>query len=259
MWRLLLLMVALPAVAAPVEVPGDGVTLRAEHVAPTGPVRAGIVGLHGCGGPFPARDRQWRQVFAAAGHPSVWPDSFASRGLGSQCREPVRTVTPAGIRRRDALAAAAWLQAQPGTPPGGVVLVGWSNGGSTVLAAAKDPPPGLIRGIVAFYPGCRYWADLAAWTPAVPILIVMGADDDWTPAEPCRRLAARFPRQITLVEYPGAYHDFDVPDRPVRVRTGLAFTADGSGSAHEGTNPAGRQDALQRVPRFIAALPRYQP
>jgi dienelactone hydrolase len=155
------------------------------------------------------------------------------------------------------LAAAQWLAAQSFTPPGGVVLLGWSNGGSTVLASgrsAPDLPKGLLRGLVAFYPGCRDIVKHADWSPAAPLLILMGASDDWTPAAPCQALAAKWPGKITLVTYPGAYHDFDVPDRQVVTRAGLAFTAAGTGEAHAGTDPAGRADALQRVPAFLDSL-----
>lgn len=248
------------ATAAPgpsrVSIPAPGVTLQAEYARPSGPATApGIVALHGCGGPWAVRDGQWRDLFVQEGHPVLLPDSFGSRGLGSQCTHANRGVTPGRERRADTVAAAQWLAAQPGTPPGGLVVVGWSNGGSTVLAAAEQGvmPPGLVRGFVAFYPGCRLFAE-RAWAPGAPLLIVMGADDDWTPAAPCRTLAERFPDRIKLVLFPGAYHDFDAPDRPVRERTGLAYTANGNGVAHAGTNPAAREEALRLVPDWIAGL-----
>ena len=86
-----------------------------------------------------------------------------------------------------------------------------------------------------------------------PILILIGANDDWTPMPPCRTLASRFPERITLQVYPDAWHDFDAPDRPMRTRTGLASTPGGTGVAHTGTNEAARQDALRCVPAFIDA------
>ena len=52
--------------------------------------------------------------------------------------------------------------------------------------------------------------------------------------------------------YPGAYHDFDHPNLPVRTHKGLAYTGDGRGVAHTGTDPAARADALLRVPAFLA-------
>jgi dienelactone hydrolase len=137
-----------------------------------------------------------------------------------------------------------------------VVVLGWSNGGSTVLASAAEGvmPPGLVRGFVAFYPGCRLFAQKADWAPSAPMLIIMGEDDDWTPAAPCKELAARFPDRIKIVLIPGAYHDFDAPNRPISVRHGLAFTANRNGVAHVGTNEAGRALALKLVPEWIAGL-----
>ncbi len=158
-------------------------------------------------------------------------------------------------RRDDAIAAAEWLAAQPGTPPGGVMLMGWSNGGSTTLwtaDGAHPPPPGCSGASSPSIPGCTSETRSASWRPDGPILILVGANDDWTPAAPCRTLAARFPDRIKLVVYPDAWHDFDAPDRPVRARSGLATPPGGTGIAHAGTNEAARADALQRVPAFIA-------
>ena len=87
------------------------------------------------------------------------------------------------------------------------------------------------------------------------MLLLMGADDDWTPAAPCRVLADGNPDRIQATFYPGAYHDFDASNQPVRERHGLAFTASNSGVAHAGTNPDARMDALRRVPAFLDALP----
>ena len=126
-----------------VSVPGpNGVHLEAALVLPEGQTRAPpIVALHGCGGPFPSRDGQWAVLLAKAGHIVLLPDSFGSRGLGSQCAMKEREVTPAELRRQDAIDTALWLAARPGTPPGGVALIGWSNGGSTVLETAPAWPP----------------------------------------------------------------------------------------------------------------------
>jgi len=83
----------------------------------------------------------------------------------------------------------------------------------------------------------------------------MGEADDWTPAAPCHDLATAAKaagEAVDLVTYPGAYHDFDHPDLPVKQVKGLAFTANGDGVAHTGTNPAARADAIQKVPAFLA-------
>ncbi|HET6182986.1 MAG TPA: dienelactone hydrolase family protein [Acetobacteraceae bacterium] len=255
----LALIAFLQAAHVPVEqvkIPGpDNTTLEAALVHPVGPPRGpAVVALHGCGGPFAQRDGPWAVALAEGGHAVLLPDSFGSRGLGSQCKVKQRTVKPVPTRRADAIAAAQWLAAQPGTLPGGVVLMGWSNGGSTVMwtdDAADPPPPGLFRRFVAFYPGCRSEAASQTWRPAGPIMILAGANDDWTPAAPCRTLAARFPDLIRLTLYPDAWHDFDALDRPVVARSGLATPPSGTGIAHAGTNPEARADAFRRVPAFI--------
>jgi len=237
-----------------VSVPGpDGVKLDAALVLPDGISKGPpIVALHGCGGPFPSRDGQWAVVLAKAGHIVLLPDSFGSRGLGSQCARKEREVTPSGLRRQDAIDAAQWLEARPGTPAGGVALIGWSNGGSTVLSTARvagDLPHGLFQRFAAFYPGCPTPDEDPNWKPSAPMIILMGDADDWTPAPPCHDLAARYPDEITLVAYPGAYHDFDAPDRPVKVRSGAASTE--TGLAHVGTNDPARLDALARLPKWL--------
>jgi dienelactone hydrolase len=54
------------------------------------------------------------------------------------------------------------------------------------------------------------------------------------------------------VVYPGAHHEFDRANTPIRLRTGLVNTVDPSGRAHGGTNPAARTDAFKRVPQWLA-------
>lgn len=244
----------MPAEHVHVPVP-DGAVLDAALVRPIGPGHGpAIVALHGCGGPFPSRDASWAVELARQGHAVLLPDSFGSRGLGSQCRQAHRVAPASGVRRQDAIAAAEWLGRQPDTPGGGLVLMGWSDGGNTTLwtaDASRGLPAGLFRRFVAFYPGCKAASREADYRPAAPLLILVGANDDWTPAERCRTLAARFPDRIKLVVYPDAWHDFDAPDAPVRARTGLATPPSGTGVAHTGTDPAARADALRLGPRFI--------
>jgi dienelactone hydrolase len=246
-----------------VAIPGpNGVTLEAALVRPPPGVvvPAGaappisVVELHGCGGPFARRDGQWAVALAKAGHIVLLPDSFGSRGAGGECRAHHRVATPNRLRRQDAIAAATWLTHQPGVPAGGVALIGFSNGGSTVLATAAmrhDLPPGLFTRFVAFYPGCRARLQNPHWAPSGPMLILIGQMDDWTPAAPCEALAKRFPDRIRLVVYPGAWHDFDAPGDPVHVMDGLSETPNDVGHAHAGNNPAAQADALTKVPAFL--------
>src|SRR5207237_770912 len=84
-----------------------------------------------------------------------------------------------------------------------------------------------------------------------PRRILVGDADNWSSPGPCRDIAAAARAQGAAVEftlYPGANHDFDYPDLPLRVRANVAGTR--SGTATLGTDPAARADALARVPAF---------
>jgi dienelactone hydrolase len=253
------MMLAGAARAEPVSIPlADGTVLKAELFRPDGPLVApAIVALHGCGGAYPSRDMLWRGTLLARGHILLFPDSFGSRGLGAQCRNQHRTVTSFVVRRQDAIASAKFLAELPGTPPGGVALLGWSDGGSTVVAAghvAADLPEGLIRGSVAFYPGCYAGNSNPSWRPAGRMLMLMGEADDWTPIAPCRRLAERIGGPaLTLVGYPGAYHDFDAPGG-VRVMKNIPSSQNADKTIHAGTNEVAQADVLVRVPLFLEGL-----
>ncbi len=252
--RLLALLLVLGAAcrAETVSIPApDGTMLTARLARPAAgaPSAPGVVALHGCGGAFPARDRQWEAALTGAGHAVLFPDSFGPRGLGSQCRVRDRARGYRAMRRGDALAAARWLAAQPGIPTGGVALLGWSDGGSTVLTAARaaaDNGNALIRSMVALYPGCRGRAGLR---PVAPLLILIGEADDWTPVAPCRDLA-RAAEGITFHAYPRAFHDFDAPV-PLRVLRNIPRSQNADGSVHVGGDPAARADALERVLAFL--------
>ena len=74
-----------------------------------------------------------------------------------------------------------------------------------------------------------------------PAVIVVDQDEAGRPA--------RGIVQIT----PEAEPALPVPlEAPIRERRGLAYTANGSGHAHIGTNEAARADAIQRVSAWFA-------
>jgi dienelactone hydrolase len=262
MIRILLFLLLFPALAHAeparfVITEADGVKLPVKLFLPIGPAtRPSIVALHGCAGPWPKRDDSWARALASQGHAVLLPDSFGARGLKSQCKETAHQASAYGPRRRAALAAARWLQARHFAPQTGILLLGWSDGGTTVLASiakAPDLPAGLILGAVAFYPACARLAKDPEWHNAAPLLILMGAADDWTPPAPCQEFARRN-LDVNLKLFSGAYHDFDVPNDPVHEITGLPYTKNGGGQAHAGENLAARAQALQMVPAFYATL-----
>lgn len=269
----LLLLAASAATAAPperIKIPGSAVTLAALLFKPegNGPFPA-VVALHGCNGLFTRdgqtapREAAWAETLTQEGFVVLLPDSFGPRGLGPQCRTRERKARATVERRDDAHAARRWLQEQAFVKPTAVSLMGWSNGGTTALYAVRQerqsrPGRGFrvvgtdFAATVAFYPGCRTLSE-KAYRTRVPTTILAGELDDWTPAKPCEALVARAKSNsspLTITVYPGAYHDFDWPDRPVTVVNGLPLA--GRGEARAGTNPAARADALKKVPALLA-------
>jgi dienelactone hydrolase len=211
--------------------------------------------MHGCGGIFDRagnihkRDIDWAERFTATGIAVLFPDSFNPRGVRQVCtlKEADRPVYPFG-RSFDANGAADWLAAQPFIDKNRLGLIGWSHGGSTTLWSVRAggvPKTVEFKAAIAFYPGCRILLERSKWQPRLPLKILMGTLDDWTPPQPCRDLAAR--HRIPMIEYPGAYHGFDAPNSPERILKGLTFTANGNGEAHIGTNPAARDASITEV------------
>ena len=220
----------------PVRLPGfwfpvGGGSAAAGSAAQPEVLRPALVLLHGCGGAYARggqrlseRMREYSAWLNGQGIHVLVTDSLTPRGERELCTQRMggRAVTQTH-RRRDALGALQWLAAQPGVDPQRVGLLGWSHGGSTVLAATNLNHPEVRNAPVkpslaaAFYPGCS--TELRAGYQAVaPLLLQVGEDDDWTPPEPCRQLAAQASgAPVTFHAYPGAVHGFD-GTAPVTVR-----------------------------------------
>ena len=258
---------AAAAAAAPerVDIPADNLTLHGTLFRPEGdgPFPA-VVALHDCGGLMrrPATQSQlyseWANVLVGKGFVVLFPDSFGSRGLGPQCREANRKVHARRERVADANAARRWLQTQSFVKADHISLLGWSNGGAAALWAVRPttaPRDGGadFRSAAVLYPNCRRLRE-TAWAARVPTLILIGGADDWTPAATCQQMvsgARGRSARAEIVVYPGAHHEFDRANTPVRLRTGLVNTVDPLGRAHGGTNPTARNDALKRVPDWL--------
>jgi dienelactone hydrolase len=248
-----------------VEIHDGDLTLKATVYRPdgAGPFPA-IIGMHDCSGLFNrtgkvrSKYREWGQLLAKDGFVVVYPESYGSRGLGNQCTSRNRTVRPDRERAADVSTVRRWLEQQPDVKPEHISLLGWANGGSSVLWVVRpqhkhDDKPDF-RSAVAIYPACRR-LDTTAWSTRVPTLILLGAADDVSSPQDCEKMVAGAKgrsARISMVVYPGALHEFDHPNRPPQTRTGYAFSTDGSGRIHIGTNSAARADSLKRVPAWLA-------
>jgi len=236
------------------------------HPQGAGP-HPGVVMMQGCGGAYGssgrlnARHRMWGEYLASLGYEALMLDSFTSRGIKEICTVPFRQRT---LKERDrvgdAYAALAFLRAMPGVGTAKVGLLGWSHGAGVTLEAIRRKPQGAAgyAAAVAFYPGCTA-ADrsAAAFHPYAPLLVLIGEADDWTPAAPCKALAAGVAARgepMSIVTYPDTYHDFDNPGiTRARVRREVPNGVHPGKGVTVAPNPAAREDAKQRAATFFAA------
>ena len=167
---------------------------------------AAVILLHGCGGLYgkggadlAPRHRDYADRFVKQGYVVLLPDSFSPRGADEICSHHDRIIRPFYERNRDAYGALVWLESQPFVRADRVGLLGWSNGGITVLGTVaretQSRPAGLahdFRVAVAFYPDCRRALRSTTFAPPVaPLHILIGEKDDWTAAPPCVELVER--------------------------------------------------------------------
>jgi dienelactone hydrolase len=268
---------------------GASIEIPATLIKPDGdgPFPAVVV-MHDCSGLGPRSSgspARWAEQLVSQGFVVLLPDSFTPRGFADGvCTLPGRQSASANgyVRAADAYGALAALRALPFVDGKRVGLMGGSHGGSATLAAMAAPAVADdalaaakragFAAAVALYPGCaaRYghWSTYrqkglsfgppagyaGTYEPTAPLLILIGEQDDWTPAEPCRRLAeasraAGHPVEIEV--YPGAHHAFD-SQRPVRfvARRNNASSPTGRG-ATTGGNQAAWDDAKRQVQRFF--------
>lgn len=244
--------------------PLDGYLFRPNTANGPGPA---VIFAHGCGGligrsGINAREIAWAQRLTGDGYRVLMVDSFTPRGVKSMCAPATFRSEVYRARPQDMYGALAYLQAQPFVDPGRIALMGWSQGGGAVLNTLRTKsaarPAGLVpardfQAAVAFYPGsCRPERQPGGWSSRIPLMVLTGEKDVWTPLEPCAALltqAAQAGSLVTLHIYPGAYHDFDWPGLAYRERPEFR-TKDGAVPI-VATDPAARTDALARVPAFL--------
>jgi dienelactone hydrolase len=198
-----------------------------------------IVLMHGRGGLYSTlakgvydastintRHKYWARYWAERGYYAILVDGFGPRGYptgferGTYNDRP-DSINEVTIRPLDAYGALKYLRGLPGVDGDRVALMGWSNGGSTTLAAMADDKPGDMRKLgfraaISFYPGCglKQRFDKTGYKTYAPVLVFMGTQDEEVSPKLCRTLVRKsrdLGSPIELVEYPGATHSFDTP------------------------------------------------
>jgi dienelactone hydrolase len=248
-----------------VDIPlGNGI-LHAQLYKPdgNGPFPS-VIALHGCGGlgghseSVQPRYRDWAEQLLKAGKAVLLPDSYGSRELGPQCRVKEHHVLARRERVADIMASRQWLVQQPWAARDRISLLGWANGASALLWAVRPQLSSRnvepdFRSAIAFYPDCRVSSGLG-WSARVPTLLLIGAKDDVSSPPACRQMidGARGRSALArIVVYPGAYHDFDRANLPLRAMAGIS---DGAlpERGHLGTDTEARADSQKRVAEWLA-------
>jgi dienelactone hydrolase len=262
---------ALAAGCATAAVSFLGATPGAPRVIPgwlSRPVGAGpfpaVVLLHGCHG-VSASTHGWAAWFRGRGYAALIVDSWTPRGMREGCT-PQSADLPNTERYDDAVGALRYLHALRWVDRRRIGVIGWSNGGVFAMALVNGPshdrarrrgvtlPEPGFRAAVAVYPGgC---SSLVRELAVRPLLVLIGAADDWTTPAPCvEMIEAMRARgaEASIVLYPGAVHYFDVEGLP---RTWLPDVENGHlpggcCGATVGWDPAAAADAQRRVAEFF--------
>jgi dienelactone hydrolase len=124
--------------------------------------------------------------------------------------------------------------------------MGWSFGGGAVLAAlgrhtAADV---IFTRTIAYYPYC---ADVGPWSHSIPVLVLWGDSDTVAPHHLCKsafETSRARGANITIIDYPGARHAFDVADLPPKMEYRFGTV---------GYHPQAAAEAWKEVTRFLGS------
>lgn len=174
-----------------------------------------VVLMHGCSGWHGSNITDWASWFVKRGFVALMIDSFGQRGVDGVCGSPTTAHPTPRTRAQDARGARDYLSQLPSVDARRIVLMGFSHGGTSAVVAAganggRNASGGGHRfaAVVALYPWCGLGPG-AFSEPVLPTLIVVGEDDDWTPAALCLEREETY-ETLDVHVVPGATHSFDL-------------------------------------------------
>ena len=223
-----------------------------------------VVLTHGCGGT--GRDSRyptvWRGLVNHAkllnrnGYVTLIIDSFHKRRITDGCQTGGKYYS---LQERDAYAAFDRLAKKPFVDTDRIGYVGQSLGGGTAVRLAlrtsvgirEQKDKGTFAALVAYYPWCE---PARAFSLVRPLLIMIGSEDDWTPADQCIALSALAKQStrkpvVRLKVYSGAHHSFDLPMQ------GPYYVEGSGGRMHTVMGDVGARNDSQR--RMVAFFNKY--
>lgn len=227
-----------------------------------------VVMMHGRGGVYSSmangnysaatisrRHQEWGHLWASQGYFALMVDGFGPRGYPkgfprfSYDQRP-KELDEVTVRPLDAYGALIFLRKRTDVARDRIVLQGWSNGASAVLAAmSAREAPGLgpltpdngFRAALAFYPACGLKGQFAdGLKPYAPVRVFHGTADEEVSPRRCEGLVALSGKRnvdIQIVLYKDAVHGFDDPGRKRQS---------------DAANAAAKADATAKALAFVA-------
>jgi dienelactone hydrolase len=207
----------------------------------------GVIYMSGCGGLNYPADRVQQKVaidhLLSKGVATLVVDPFTPRnepeGVCANLDEK-RAAQYFSRGGNDALAALKVLEAMPDIDQKHIFLMVYSFGAISSLSAIDTKNPAShdakVAGVIAYYPYCWDGVD-----PSVPVLVMIGEKDDWTPAAKCQAVTGN--ADFEVIVYPGDTHAFTTPfEKPLDYL-----------GHHMVYDEKATQDAQQRADAFMAA------
>ncbi|MCA1323738.1 dienelactone hydrolase family protein [Herbaspirillum sp. alder98] len=174
---------------------------------------------HGSSGITPKLFERWTKLFNDMGMAAFVVDSFSGRGIVSTMND--QNQVGVSVHEADALMALRLLATDPRIDASRIGLIGFSRGGKVAMEMVMESfRKGIIdddlkfAALVSFYPGCTqvWWEKPAPALTGTPLMMALGAKDDYTPARQCQDFVPIMERDGQSVElhvYPDSYHNFD--------------------------------------------------
>ncbi len=200
-----------------------------------------VILFHGCGG-FEPSDERRAELAVERGYAAITLDSHTPRGIEAADNCSGRNLL-GRERAADVLLAVDYAGSLLSINADALFLAGYSHGAWSILEAlalGSDLPSSLttapqssiesVAGIIAWYPYCGFASRFGRdWPNDIPVLMLLADADEIASPDPCLRIASAqrdANRKVTVVNYPGVSHGFDIEeDWVVKYRPEIATRA----------------------------------
>jgi dienelactone hydrolase len=203
-----------------------------------------IILVHGSGGIMDNVD-SWSKELNKIGIATFVLDGFAGRGIVDVVTDQRQLGVLTMIN--DAYRVLELLAKHPRIDPSRIGIMGFSRGGQVALYASLKrfkrmyaPSDIEFAAYLGFYTPCYITFIGDGEVSDKPIRLFHGLADDYVPIGPCQDYVKRLQKagkDVQLIEYPDAYHNFDLTVIKAPIRLPEAQTAR---NCRREENPVGR-------------------